>query len=357
MTISVAGRLIDRPGDISQLGRLVLGFVDGGTQWLDWAAANPSARYQFADENALVAGIQSGLHGAPLLLLAKTALIVGPAKLMTLAPAELRTLAEAEAGKESAKAKARVAQILAEHGLVSQAGLAAGAAFLGGLGVADAPVFQGATFDDKLAMLDLANDPAAGGSGASGLAREAAAFAIERAATPQEFIDYYRAYLQCVAAAGTEPGAPDANLARVQSAVETLAPLTFNALDCPRVDGGGSAPAVRAAIEEWLMMGRRLGFGRLSLAVQQVIANSGFCGPGGGDAGAVEAYLGAAQALLRAGPLDEGQLGQDGTSRGFRVSGDGGEASIGLGADGTITLTGFCPPQKPRVPKRSKSAG
>ncbi|HVQ08693.1 MAG TPA: hypothetical protein VMS43_09685 [Allosphingosinicella sp.] len=342
----MAGRPIDRPGGISELGGLVLRFIDGGTQWLQWAAANPNARYQFADETALMAGIQSGLHATPLLLLAKTALLVSPVKLMTLAPGDLRTLAEAEAGKEGVKIGARVAQILADHGLVTQSGLAAGAAFLAGLGVADAPVFQGSSFGDRLATLDLANDPVARESGASGLAREAAAFAIERATTPQEFADYYRAYLQCVTVSRTKPAAPEANLARVRSAVETLAPLMFGYLDCPRVDGPAGPSAIGAAIEEWLMMGRRLGFARLSLGVQQVIANSGFCQPGGGDGRAVDAYLGAAQALLRAGPLDEGQLGQDGMSRSFRVSGDGGEAMVGLGADGMIALAGFRPPPK-----------
>jgi len=346
MTLSLAGRSIESSGGISEAGRLVLRFIDGGTQWLQWAIANPNARYQFADENALVAGIQAGLHGAPFALLAKTALIVGPVKLMTLAPADLQALAEAEAGSESVKVKARVARILADHGLVTQPGLAAGAAFLDRLGIADAPVFQCPSLDDRLAILDLMNDPGAGTSAPSGPDREAAAFAAGRAATPLEFADYYRAW-QCLAAAAGPEGTAEAKGTLVGSAIDSLMPRLFTALDCPRVDGGASSQAVAAAIDEWLMMGRRLGFARLSLGVQQVIANSDFSGAtGDGGQQVVDAYLDAAQALLRARPIAEGRLGQDGMSRSFRVEGDGGEAIVQLDADGAIALAGFRPPPK-----------
>ena len=342
MTIFVASRPIHGLGGISDAGRLVVRFIDGGPQWCDWATFDPCAHYRFDDESALLAGIQAGLHGSPFLLLAKTALVVSPVKLMTFNVADLRTMAQSEAGDESAPVRTRVAEILAAEGLVTQSDLARGTAFLEEKGVADAPVFQCLQFDDRLAMLDLANEPAAGGSAAPELQREAAAFAIGQSRTPQEFTDYYRAYLQNLAATGPPPAKPEARMALVEAAVDTLLPLLFGALDCPRVDGPAAPSEVGAAIDEWLMMGRRLGFARLSLGVQQVIANAGFEQQTGDDARRiVDAYLGAAQALLRSATLEKGRLGQDGTSLTCRVEGEGEEAIVRLGADGAIALAGY----------------
>lgn len=342
MTISVAGRPLQSFNRLSVRGRLVLSLIDGGRQWLTWATNDPGARYRFPDESALVAGIQSGLHGSPLMLLAKTALLIGPARLMTFDPGDLRAVAAAESGEADGPGAARVARILATEGLVTQSDLAGGAAFLAEIGVAEAAVFQCQSFDDRLATRDLACEPAAADPAIRGLQREAAAFAVAQGRTPQEFADYYRAYL---AAAGAAQATPEARAALVQSMVATLLPLLFGALDCPRVEGPMATPSqVGAAVDEWLAMGRPLGFARLSLAVQQVIVNSGIAQQTDEDAKRiVDAYLGAAQTLLRSTTLGEGRLGQDGTSRSFRIERDGEQAIVHLGPDGTIALAGYRP--------------
>jgi len=343
MTISVAGRPLQSIDGLSEPARLVLGLIDGGRQWFAWAIGNPRARYGFDDEAALVAGVQSGLHASPLLLLPKIALIVGPARLMSFDPGDLRAVAEAESGEAGAPNAAKVARILAAEGLVTQSDLAGGPAFLAEIGVADAPVFQCPSFDDRLAIRDIASESTAGDPKTRALQREAAAFALAQGRTPQEFADYYQAYL--AAAAGAARATPAARTALVRSAVETLLPLLFGALDCPRVDGLPAAPwQVGPVVDEWLMTGRIIGFARLSLAVQQVIANGGFAQQTGEDARRiVNAYLGAAQALLRSAPLGEGLPGQDGMSRSFRVERDGEQAILHLGADGTIALASYRP--------------
>ena len=55
MTVSVANRLIEDRGSLSTLGALVLAFINGGVQWLEWAAHETSFNYNFPDETALVA--------------------------------------------------------------------------------------------------------------------------------------------------------------------------------------------------------------------------------------------------------------------------------------------------------------
>jgi hypothetical protein len=339
MTVSVASRSVSSPAGISELGRLALGFIDGGTQWLDWAIHDAGARYHFADESALVAGVQAGLHASPFALLPTLGLMVSPVKLMTIGVSDLRSLAAGEAGGKSATVSAQVKRILRAHGLATQADLASVQPFLDGLKVAAAPVFQCPGFGDRLALLELMS---ADGKPAADLQAEAAAFAVEQGRTPREFVDYYRAYLDHAAALGAQADTPKKRAASARAALDTLLPLLFAALDCPRVDGLVAPWEVSAAIDQWLTMGRRVGFARLSLGVGQVIANGGFKEQTGAEARQiVDTYLAAAQALLSSAEPGPGLMGQDGASVRFPVKAAGGEAIVDLGPDGIISLGSY----------------
>jgi hypothetical protein len=336
MTVSVANTLY-RPSGLSELGRLVLAFIDGGRQWVDWAMADPQARYTFADEVALVVGVQTGLHGTPFVLLPRTGVVVSPAKLMATGMADLRVLAQAEATTGTPPTPSDLAAVLATNGLVTAAQFAEGTAFLARLGLGDSPAFQLPTLEDRLAVRTLALDVEATPPPA-GLLAEAAAFGAVQGHPPLEFVDYTRAYL----AFATRTGAPTTAAARaaaMQGALDTLLPLSFAALDCPSVPGLVAPWEVRAAIAEWLMMGRQVGFARASLAVQQIVAHAGYAGQTGLSAQQlVREYRSRAQALLSDPDLGRGRLGQDGASCRFDVASPTDAATIELGATGIITL-------------------
>jgi hypothetical protein len=351
MTVSVASRQINSLTGISELGRLVLSFVDGGLEWLNWAIADPRARYHFEDESALVAGVQAGLHASPFLLLPVSTVLVSPVKLMTIGQADLLTLQLVERGNTSPTVTTRATQILTTQGIVTQAQLAGGMALLNQWKLTGKPLFQCMGFADQLAMFGLLNDP--GETGLDDYQQEAANFAVVQATTPVEFCDYFRAYLQQIAHVATLKETPDQRQALVQDALDTLLPLMFDALDCPRVEGLVAPWEVAEAIDEWLMMGRQLGFSRVSLAVQQVIANTGFRQQTGADAALiVNVYLAGAQALLKSAELGPGQLGQDGATCVFQVAAKGGTAIVNLGADGIITLASYIPPPPPTKPEK-----
>lgn len=344
MTVSVASRLY-RPAGLSEVGRLVLGFIDGGPQWLDLAMTDQQARYHFKDESALVAAVQIGVHGTPFLLMHRLALMVSPIKLMTMSVADLRTLARVEAGLDPAPAPAELAAILRAHGLATQADLARAAALPAALGVADAPVFQAMGLDAQLMLLALQNDA---GIPTGGLNGEAASFAAARAQSPAEFTDYYRACLAYWAAVLPAPNTAEQRASAATSAIDTLMPLTFNALDCPSVEGLVAPWEVNAAISEWLLMNRQIGFASSSLAVQQIIANGGYTGQTGSDAAVlVRNYLGRAQLLLNATEVGQGLLGQDGATCLFHIASGGEQADIELGSTGIITLRRFGPRPQP----------
>lgn len=352
MSVSVASRPLNGLTGISEQARLVLGFVGEGLPWLGWAIGETGSRYHFEDESALVAGIQSGLHASGFLLLPALTVLVSPVKLMTLGLADLRTLKAAESGSPPATVTTRAGEILTAQNLLTQAQLAGGVELLDQWKLAANPLFQCLDFSDQLALFGLLNDP--GEPDLADYQQEAATFAAAAASDPVEFCDYTRAYLQFIARAATLKETPAQRQALVETALETLSPLLYGALDCPRVEGLVAPWEVAAAIEEWLMMGRQLGFSRLSLAVQQVIANTQFNQQTGADAALiVQAYLDGANKLLRNATLGRGQLGQDGASCTFQLAAGGASGIVALGPDGIITFASYVPPPPPKKTEKT----
>lgn len=344
MAVSVASRRIEGLSSLSELGRHTLKFVESGTAWLDWAIQTHRALYRFEDEHGLVEGVQEGLHASRFLVLRALGLMVSPLTLMTLDLAELNILARAERAHADPDVVAEAKALLQKHGLATQADLRDGANFLGRLNLdpAKLPLFQNMTLDDRLEILALARDPHYPLPSWPDGGEEAARAALKRASTPTEFVDFYRAYLDYVPRMGTEEASVAKRRAVWSDALKTLRPLLFEALDCPRVEGPARPWEVAAAVDEWLMMGRRLGFARLSQAIQQVIAHTAFAGQDGKEAEQlVSTYLLEAHAFLMTAKLGEGRLGQDGFSRTFTLTTAGKEAVVTLGAGGIITLTSF----------------
>lgn len=354
MTVSIAGTPIQQVGSLSTLGRLALAFVDGGLDWLGWALADSGARYEFADETAMLSDVQHGLHASPFVWLPQLGLRVSPVKLMTLGLPDLRSLAQAESGDTSAVTAAQLRRILDDHHLVTQADLAAVPAFLKQLGVADSPLLQVLAFEDCLALHALVAQSApdiGDGSGPSpgdhavaqdlSLQKEAAAFGLQQAHTPLEFCDYYRVYLDRSERAASLSATPEARADEASTAVRALLPLLFGALDCPQVQGLPSPATVGAAVQDWLRRGRRLGFGRLSQGVQVLVRHSDYDGETGPAAqSVVRRYLDAAQAFVGTVKPMRGMLGQDGASSSFRHEDGPQKLALNLAASGVVSLSG-----------------
>ena len=341
MSIFLAGQLIQRPGDLSELGRQALAFIDGGGEWLRWAIGDTASRYGFADETALVGGVQEGLHATRFALMPRLGLRVSPVKLMTLNLSDLRLLAKAEAELDTPGSAARVRQVLDKHALLDSADLDQGKTLLANLGVAEASVFQCLDFEARATLHGLvgAPDPKAG---TVPLAREAAAFAVLQAQSPPEFADYYRAYLRLADKLDLVGAKADDRAAAAAAAIGVLRPLLFGAHDCPRVDGLVGPGEVGRVVEDWVRRGKGLGFLRLSLAVWQVIEHSDFRRETGEDARRiVDDYLRAAQGFLAAVPITRGRMSQDGASCVFPLEQGQYRAQVRLDPPGLITLGEF----------------
>lgn len=339
MTLRIANKPVNGAFGVSEQARRVLALIDGGLQWLDYACSKEEEHYHFRDESALVAAVQPGLHATRYLLIAPIGLMVAPLKLMTMTAAELQLLLLAQR-KEIRPDNADLVKLLEQHRLVTKADLAAVDTLLEHLEVTASPIFQAMDLDDRLVLLALARDPRITNPAAPDLRVEAGAFAAAQATSPAEFVDYFRAYLDHIAVVGGETPAVRHEL--VERAVHTLAPLMFQALDCPEVDGLVSPLEVEGAIVDWLMKGRQLGFLRVSQGVQQIVSNTAFAREDGLAANLiVRDYLDRAKQLVQLQGIGRGSMGQDGATCLFPITSFGQEAVIRLGPTGVITLAHF----------------
>lgn len=329
MTLILAGQALEDMSALSEATQTGLGLIDGGEAWLDWAISSPSARYQFADESALLEGVQSGLHGSRLMLLPGLGLLIGPVALLALGASGVRTLAKGEA---AGKVTPSVAKLLSEANLLTVRELEAARAWLNQQGVADRPLFQALSLPDRIAMARQAGDDAETGD----LAQPASAFAVALARTPAEFLDYRRLYL---AVAGRAPQATDAQRQQLaEQCVQGLRQALFGALDCPSFDGLPGPADVNEAVRTWLSSGRQLGFASLAAGARQICERTAFVvAPSAAAAqAAVARYLASAGAAAGSGTL-AGRLQQDGRSVRFQVGG----ADLVLGANGVLALDDF----------------
>lgn len=335
MTVTLGTRVMQTMGALSDLGRLALAFVDGGQEWLNWAIAAPTPQYAFPDESTLLTQFQQGLHSSRFAYLPVLGLMVSPVKLLTLGAADLRTLALAESGDDSPTTAAQLKRILANHQLLTGADLAQGAAFLTQTGVAQSSLFQFMTFEDQVALYQLAVQPL---SAQPIPLAEAAGFAVEQARTVQEFVDYFRFYIGYCGRLPSDTSA-EQRPQLAGAALLVLLPLLFGLLDSPQVPGLVPPNEVANAVTGWLRSGRMIGFSRLSEGAQLIAQNTIFQAQTGDAARAlVQTYVAGAQSLISSQPVQQGILGQDGASCLFPLRSGDQQATLFLGPTGVITL-------------------
>lgn len=342
MTIAVGGRQI-QPGTLSEQGRLVIALIDGGRQWLDWAMASPTHRYEFGDTAELVAAVQAGLHGTSVSFLSDLGLQISPLKLMTMAAEDLRMLAKGQGGFAPA-----LASVLERHHLVSQADFGLLRTFLNALGVDDEPIFQARSLTDLSLLRILQREVDV----ADPLTAEAVRFALSNAGSVAEFVDYLRFYLDYARTSGHVAATPVSRAAAALTAVQTLLPLAFPALDGLEVQGFPPPQQVHAAIRDLLSTGGQLGFARASLVVQQVVADGGYTGQREQEvAHLFQAFLRRAQSVLTTAEPGAARMAQDGLTYSFTLAANEDTVEVDVAAAGRVTIVGFGRPaqRKPKV--------
>jgi uncharacterized protein DUF4157 len=343
-SVTVGGKALAHREDSTAAGS-VLDLIDGGSSWLGWAVRNPSVNYHYADEGALLVGMQSGLHGADLILLRGLGVQLHPFKLLEMQPADLKVVATAENEADpKSMAQMQARKVLAKYQLLSQTELAIGTDFLTQTGVAGEPVFQGLTLSNRIALFNLVDEASSETSLNPMIQKEAAAFAVAHAQTPSEFVDYYQYYIASVDDPAPAAKGAAARSRKAETARESIEPLLYGNLFCPAVQGVPAPEQMNVIIQNWVAAGNDLGFTRLSLALAQVCQYANLKGATGEAASKmIEQYIEQAQLFIPQRPATSVTLTQDGLDRYYVYDNKQALAQVCLASSGNITLANYQP--------------
>ena len=272
--------------NLSPKAATILDLISAGDDWFAWIVANPNSKYEFADERQLLAGVQMGIHGSPLILLQNLGVLVHALKLAELSEAELKIILAVESASKGSNAVAEMGakKALESHNIRSQSDLSVGQKFLQDVGVADQPVFQAMTLADLIAVFDLVNSATTKISNLIEIQTEAAGFSCLYAQSPLEFVDYYQFYMSAVQDQDLKPKAAGKRARLTEAAAESIGPLLYNLLWCPSLAPAPPLQEIPFIVQNWANRGNFLGFTRFSLALWQIYQNANLNGATGATA-------------------------------------------------------------------------
>lgn len=326
----------------------ILRLIRGGEEWLKWISADPNAVYHFADEHQLLAGVQMGLHGTPLILLPQLGVMVHAFKLAELSELELKTLHVAEGSTESnstARTNQKAAtKVLQAYNILSQSELAIGPQFLIDAGVDETqvPLFQATTLASNIALYNLVDGASTETRQNPILQKEAAKFAVRHAQDQLEFLDYYQFYMSTLKDSALKSKSAERRAGLAELITEEISPLLYSLLWCPSLSEVPAREAVPSIVRSHLAEGKRLGFARLSSALCQVHENAGINGATGQAAKEIiDRFMGQVHTVLAEQAPASVALSQDGMERYYQYGPGPVAPQLCYSAYGNLTLRSF----------------
>jgi hypothetical protein len=345
--LEVGGKVHWGQRDLSPKSATILDLINGGDDWLAWIVANPTTKYEFADEHELLAGVQMGLHANPLILLKNLGVLLHTYKLAELSEAQLKTILAVENAPENNNSVADISarKALEAQDIWSQSELKIGEEFLVQTGVAQQPLFQAMTLADRIALFDLVNSASTKINLNPMIQKEAAEFSCRYAQAPLEFVDYYQFYMSAVQDQDLKPKLAGKRARLTEAAAEALGPLLYNLLWCPSLPAAPPLHEVPFIVQNWVDRRRFLGFARFSLALWQINQNAGLNGATGPAAqNLISQSMEGVQALLTQQPPTSVTLSQDGMDHYYQYG------ASGVSPQG---LSGISQPGSAKAPKVS----
>jgi hypothetical protein len=336
--IEIDGRAIHEPSDLSLKGQVALEFVLFGEEWMHASESGPPQAY--TTEFEFLAALQEGLHGSPMVLLRRLGLTCSLLVLEVLALDELEAVLVYERStQENSVIRLKALNSLARHGIRCEADLTFADDFLMNCGVCREPVFASMTLTDRVAVYELLHDAWSGAEQDPMMQREASAFGVTLAQSPQEFVDYYRFFMALV---GEQHASPQHAARRgrfAEAAVEALTPALMSRLQCPIFDSPPSAQELPGRLREWCSHGNGLGFSTLASALAYVARHARLNGATGCAAlQLIEAHLQSEHRVwLEMGPTSV-RYRQDGKGAEYGYDLQDGYRSLNLSAGGSLTI-------------------
>lgn len=339
--VTIAGQSVRQLDDLAPRTQTMLALIDGAERWLSWAIPASGPFFRFVDEAALVTGIQQGLHGSPLMLLQRLRLLVHPRKLWTLKEEQLNQVLSYEGDEEDNEVLGTSVQnVLNENGIFTQQNLASGLQFLQQIGQAQLPLFQALSLSDQIALMELVKTPPAPLALDRTAQASAAAFAVESAQTPREFVDYYTFFFE--AAQRLAPGdEPSALVQAVRRARDVLTEPVQALLPCP-VSGRVPTPVeMYALVNQWVDQGQLVGFATMPSALRQIAASGPLPVPGEAEEAfrtRLRTFIDGVQQFLKYTEPSARTLSQDGLTYSYALISKSAAARLDRTDEGNVTL-------------------
>jgi len=342
--INIKGRPIRSQADLSPAAQSLFALVSGASDWLA-SIARTSIQYQFGNDFELIAGLNAGVHGDPLLLLRKLQFSVHPEALASFSKDDIDSMVLVELGTgDNSVARMRVRRLLAAQQLLTESELQVADEFPAQIGLSAEPLFRSNSLAARIALFNLVNDGVTEHALDPKLQAEAADFAIQRSLNVFEFIDYYRFFMALL----TDPS-PDPTLAAkrarvAESTADSLADVSFDLLWAPTLENSPTASAMPGVIAQWSERGFRLGFSRLSAALAYLAQNVKTDGATGTAARQiVREAMTQLQSLWVGNVPRSVRVAQTGLERIYAYEFPSATAHLSLATDGTLTIADYRP--------------
>jgi len=343
--LAVGGRYLGSEDDLSERAQTALALIQGGSPWIHRAIASSAETYWFANESELVAGVQRGLHGQPLLRLRRLGVVLSPRKLLTLSSKDLnQILSGEESDEDNAVADASTRKILTDNGIHTHADFALVNAFLQQMGLADDPLFQSMSVADHTAVLRVVSSPVNESVLDRNIQKEAADFAAQNAPDPQAFADYLQFYAATVQKIRDASPKPRRRQQAAQQALDALLPSVQAHLRCPVIAPDASMVDLYAFLNGWINGRNNLGFPSLSVGALQVMQHTPIVdGTVARAQDIVDAYIRDASQFAKITEPRMKTLSQDGERYVFELDSKSASAYLSLDRNGCATLLSYAP--------------
>lgn len=349
--IGIRGRPIQSPAQLLPQAQSLMQLIPGGSAWLA-SIAGASTQYNFANDFELLAGIQAGVHGEPVMMLRKLQIAVHPEALSGFARDEMDSLVAVERGTgDNSVTRMRVRRLFATQQLLTESELLVGDEFPDQIGLNAEPLFRSRSLPDRIALFNLVNDGVTEQALDTRLQSEAAQFAVGRALNIPEFVDFYRFYLALLPTGPIDSQLADKRSRLAEAAADALSDVSFDLLWAPTLDSAPQPSALPGIVSQWSDRGLRLGFPRLSAALAHLAVNVPINGATGLAARQIiEGSMNRLQQLWIGNVPGSVRVAQSGVNRLYAYELPSATAQLSLASDGTLTVANY----RPRTPEQAK---
>lgn len=307
-----------------------LGWIKGGSDWLNWATTQTKSIVCKADnEQQLLQMIQVGLHSNEMIKFDNFEM--GMEKALSIDTTDLITLQGASNSANDPDNAVEAVQT--KWNLLSNQQLNTNFDFLSRNDLIQDPIFTRLGLSDQIKLYNLQSQ-----FSSKKVNQNALAFAVEKAATVEEFSDYYNFYVTAIAKCPKNMTVKQKQ--NVCNALFVLYDTLCNYLIvAPNVGVGNTDQELKEGLILFVRAQKFIGFKTKAAAMFNLVTNVSFNKDYTLNEDAIESYMAGIKNLITsATTIPDCQLSQDGKERVFTLQSGTSKIIIGINTSGDIYI-------------------